>query len=101
MRSRLQLQSLLEEILESRNVYFQPPENIKLKFPCIVYQLNNYENIAANNNPYIQFERYSITLIDSDPESKVMDKLSMLPRSTFDRSYASDGLYHSVFSIYY
>jgi len=33
MGTRLELQNLLENILGSRNVYFQPPENLKLNYP--------------------------------------------------------------------
>lgn len=37
MASRLDLQTFLEELLESKNVYFQPPESVKMKYPAIVY----------------------------------------------------------------
>jgi hypothetical protein len=36
MAPRLQLQTLLETLTE--HVYFQPPENLKVQYPCIVYQ---------------------------------------------------------------
>ena len=32
MASRLKLQTMLEEILGSRNVYFNPPESVKMKY---------------------------------------------------------------------
>ena len=35
---RNDLQKLLVEVLGSKNVYFQPPESVKMKYPAIVYQ---------------------------------------------------------------
>jgi hypothetical protein len=46
MASRLQLQKALKD-LEIMNVYFQPPENVKLKFPCIVYKFTKFETEHA------------------------------------------------------
>ena len=37
MDRRLQLHEELCSVLGSRNVYFQPPETIKLTYPCIIY----------------------------------------------------------------
>ena len=52
MPSRLELQTLLEEILGSRNVYFQPPESVKMNYPAIVYSLDDIENSFANDGVY-------------------------------------------------
>lgn len=101
MKHRLKLQEKLESIIGNKNVYFQPPENLKLSYPCIVYSLSLYQNIHANDNVYLQNDNYSVTVIDKDPESKIVDKISLLPMTSFDRHYVSDNLYHSVFTIYY
>ena len=51
MASRLQLhQELIDLGLE--NVYFQPPENVKLKFPALVYKFTKFETEHADNTPY-------------------------------------------------
>ena len=44
MDSRPNLQAKLEEILGNKNVYFQPPESLKLNFPAIVYKRSNIRN---------------------------------------------------------
>ena len=49
MASRLDLQTFLEELLKSKNVYFQPPESVKMKYPAIVYALDDIENVHADN----------------------------------------------------
>ena len=34
---RLELQDLLETVLGSQYVYFQPPATLRMRYPCIVY----------------------------------------------------------------
>lgn len=101
MVSRLQLQTLLEEILSSKNVYFQPPETVKMQYPAIVYSLNGIENNNADDLPYIQSRSYEIILIDRDPDSETINKLSKLPMCRFNRHYKADNLNHYVFTLYY
>lgn len=101
MESRLELQILLEELLGSRNVYYQPPESVKMKYPAIVYSRQNIDNRHANNNVYIQNNVYNITVIDENPDSEIVKKVSLLPMCNFNRHYTSDNLNHDVFTIYY
>lgn len=101
MKNRLKLQNLLEKTLGSRNVYFQPPTGLQIKYPCIVYTLNNLKNTYANNGVYKQDDCYSITVIDEDPESEVVNKLSLFPKCSFNNNFVSEGLYHTVFTIYF
>ena len=44
MRTRLDLQKLLEKTLGSRNVYFQPPPNVQMEYPAIVYKRRKIDN---------------------------------------------------------
>ena len=52
MASRLELQDTLETILESRNVYFNPPESIKMNYPAIIYKLD--DTFLAHIDEYIE-----------------------------------------------
>lgn len=101
MATRQQLQTKLEEILGSRNVYFQPPENFRMKYPCIVYGLSHYDTLYADDDPYAFFKAYQITLIERDPESPTIDELLKLRYCKFDRTFVLDDLYHYVYRIYY
>ena len=101
MASRLELQTLLEKILESQNVYFQSPSSNKMKYPAIRYSLNSIDNTHANDDVYNQSKSYSITLIDFDPDSIFVDKLSKLQKCRFDRFYTADNLNHWVFTLYF
>ena len=101
MGSRIELQALLEELLGNRNVYFQPPESIRMKYPAIVYSLNNIEKFHASNAIHKQNVAYTIAYIDEDPDSENVEKISKLPYCNFDRFYTSDNLNHYIFTIYY
>lgn len=101
MGQRLSLQSLLEEILGSRNVYFQPPENIRVDYPCIVYNLSDIDSKHADNLLYRYQKKYTLTLASRDPDTNLVDKLLTLPMCSYDRSFVSDNLNHYVFDIYF
>ena len=101
MATRLAVQKKLEELLGSKNVYYEPPENLKLDYPCFVYMLDDVYRRSADNIGYTIQNRYRITLIDRLPDNPVRDKLLELPRCEFDRPYKSDNLEHYVFTIYW
>lgn len=101
MASRPNLQTVLEDILGSRNVYYQPPESIKMKYPAIVYSRKNIDNLHADNSVYKQSNAYELTVIDKNPDSEIIEKISRLSTCKFDRHYKSDNLNHDVFTLYY
>lgn len=101
MGSRLELHEELVNILGSRYVYFQPPETIKMNYPAIVYARDSIDNDFANDGVYRQTRSYTITVIDPDPDSEIVDKISMMKSCRHDRHYKSDNLNHDVFIIYY
>lgn len=98
---RIQLNQMLVDILGSENVYFQPPATLKMKYPCIVYNLSDIASRFADNIPYFHKRSYSVTVIDRDPDSPIRDKMTYLKNCSFERGFTSDNLYHYVFTITY
>lgn len=98
---RLELSALLRDTLGSDNVYFQPPETVKMKHPAIVYSLDNIQNVHADDGVYLSHRRYSVTLIDKNPDSPTVERLSALPMCQFNRHYTSDNINHFVFTLYF
>lgn len=98
---RLQLHELLCDILGSRSAYYQPPESVKMKYPAIVYSLNDIKNLYANDGVYLSGRQYSVTLIDKDADSPLVEKLAGIPTSRFNRHYKADNLNHWTFTLYY
>lgn len=101
MGSRLELQTLLEDILGSRNVYFQPPESVKMSYPAIVYSLDSVDNTHANDGVYNSVNRYAVTVITYDPDSDLVNKMTSLMLCRFDRHYTADNLNHYNFTLYF
>lgn len=101
MAPRLELQGLLVEILESPNVYFQPPPDIKMEYPCIVYNLDSDITNHADNEVYIHSWAYQVTVIDRDPDSDIPEKILGLKWCRFDRSFQADNLNHFTFNIFF
>lgn len=102
MATRMDLQLKLEEILGSGNVYFQPPESLKLKYPAIIYSHAGYKKKNADNGGYLVFKRYSVTLVYGSAEKEdVVQKLLALPRCEHNRHFVAANLNHDVFSLYF
>lgn len=98
---RLQLQTLLESILGSENVYYQKPPNTGMQYPCIVYKRDRVETEFADNQPYRHTKRYQVTVIHPDPDSDIPDKIAVLPLCSFDRFFTADNLNHDVFNLFF
>lgn len=101
MGSRLDLQTKLETLLGSKNVYYQPPASVRINYPAIVYSRSNIENRHADDDVYMQAYFYEVVVIDEDPDSEIIENISKLPGCRFDRHYTSDNLNHDVFTLYY
>lgn len=100
-KSRLELHELLCELLGSRNVYFQSPPSVQMKYPCIIYKLDDIDAYEADNTKYLLNKRYSITYVDKNPDAPFPERLLELPYCSLDRSYPADNLNHWVFTLYY
>ena len=101
MRSRLRLHEELVNILGSRYVYFQPPESIKLNYPCIIYERYDISNTFADDDVYLDPRQYRITVVDKNPDSKIVDKMAKFKTARFVRHMVVDNLNHDIFFFYY
>lgn len=101
MGSRIDLQRLLENLLGSDHVYYDPPETVKIKYPAIIYSKNNVWSIRANDTRYQSRKRYNLIFVDRRPDNSIIEKLLDLPYCSYDRHYISDNLHHDSLTIYY
>ncbi len=99
--NRESFHSLLFTTTRAEHIYYQPPKNVRMQYPCIEYHDQPWDSKFANNAPYTITRHYQVTVIDPMPDSEWLMKLAMLPMCTFSRHYTSDGLNHDVFDIYY
>lgn len=82
-------------------VYYQPPSNFRMVYPCIRYSLDNTFDRYADNGRYNNYNRFTITIIDKDPDSILYKYILEMPYTSFNRVYQADNLYHYVITIYY
>lgn len=101
MGQRSDLQTLLEGLLGSDQVYFQPPSNVQMKYPCIVYKRNDHDSRFANNSLYRGNIRYQVTVIDRDPDGGIPKLIQELPMCSYNRFFVADNLNHDVFNLYF
>jgi hypothetical protein len=101
MGTRLELQTLLEDLQDGVNVYFQPPQNITMTYPAIVYNRDYLTTEFADNLPYSNMIRYQITVIDADPDSLIPDKVAQLPLMKYVRHYTTENLNHDIYDVYF
>ncbi len=98
---RLLLHTKLKELIGNNNVYYRPPENLKMEYPCIRYKRNKVISEHADNFAYRNTNQYQIMIIDKKPDNPVIEKLLELPMCSFSTHYESDNLNHDVLIIYY
>lgn len=101
MADRLELHSVLQELLGSSNVYYQPPESIKMQYDAIRYSKKTIDSKYANDRKYSMTDCYEIIVISRLPDNPVIKKLLSLPYCSYDRHYIADNLHHDVLTIYW
>ena len=99
MGQRLDLQALLLEICPT--VYFQPPENLEMDFPCILYSRDWALTNFADDYPYRHTKRYSVTVIDRVADSPYLALVAALPMCIYDRHYKVKDLNHDVYKLFF
>lgn len=102
MADRLKLHDELCTILGSRNVYFQPPESVRMQYDAIRYALSGKDIKRADNRLYLSTNEYEGVVITRDPDTTIPDHiLSHFEMCSFGRPYTSDNLNHYPFTLYY
>lgn len=98
-QSRLLLHDILSIITE--HVYFQPPPNIEMQYPCVIYAIDGAFVGRADNELYRHANKYQVTVIDRDPDTDLKHKIEILPYTAFERFFVADNLNHYVFSLFF
>lgn len=101
MASRLELQTKLEELLGSRNVYHQPPANKMMQYDAIRYSLSNPDSRFADDRRYKFMKCYDLIVISRLPDPEVVDKILELPYSSIGKPYVADNLNHYPITLYF
>lgn len=102
MGSRLELHNKLKEVLGNDNVYFKPPESVKLEYPCFIYNISDVNVRHADNIKYSRMKRYQILHIYKNPDEDLIYPIQdAFLYSRFSRHYTSDNLNHDIFEVFF
>lgn len=102
MNRRIELHEKLVSVLGTRNVYYQPPESIRLRYPCIIYNKNKMSVKHADDARYAASTEYTVTVVDKNPDSTIADEvMRSFINCSFVRRYTADNLYHDVLTLFY
>ena len=93
-KDRLALHELLLTFVP--NVYHQPPSTITLKYPCIVYKVDDRKVIHANGRPYLGTKKYLVTVMDKDPDTLIYESILELPYCGFEKHFVANNVNHYV-----
>ena len=99
---RLEFDAELRALLETQNTYYEPPANVRISYPCVVYSRSSIEHRKADDRRYQSRIRYMVTVISTNPDNEWPQLLlEHFPYARYDRHYNADGLSHDVVTIYY
>lgn len=99
-RTRIELHKELEEAFGCK-AYYQPPESLKLTYPCIVYAIERFETRKANNANYLINERYKVSYLHKDvDDSTVKSVLRIFNKMSHAQHYKTNGVYNDVYYLY-
>ena len=101
MEKRADLDALLVETIGNENVYFQPPENLQIQYPCVIYSLHDFYTRKADNLKYHRTPQYDLIYITEDPDDENIEKLDDLPFCSIGTPYTADNLHHYPYTIYF
>lgn len=96
---REELHQLLKQYCD--HVYYQPPESVKMIYPCIVYGRTSVNSNFADNNPYLLNVGYSMTYITKEPDDTTVMELALLPKCRHTNHRVKDNLHHDSYTIFY
>lgn len=102
MDRRLILQELLEKIPEVKKVYFQPPANVHMVYPCIRFYRGRPRTAKADNLTYRFTQGYELIVIDPNPDSQIARYIvENFQMAEENNTYVSNNLYHTPITLYF
>lgn len=97
---RMKLHRKLLDVLGSDHVYFDPPENVKMVYPCIRYTRRTGDAKYADDIAYHYVQSYDVVYISKNPDDGMVEKMmNSFPRIRYDRHWTAENLHHDNFFI--
>lgn len=82
--------------------FFQPPESLKLAYPCIIYSRERPDVIRADNLMYRRVRRYAVNYLTYDPDDPLIEQIEdHFPMCRLVRTNTASGLNHYHYDLFY
>lgn len=93
----------LANLVSTGKVYFQPPANVQLEFPCFLFHRNDAYQPHADDINYLYRPAYKVTYINRDePDPDIIETvLKTFKHCHYTGHSVVDNLHHDYFTIYY
>lgn len=101
MRKRSDLRDIFYGIAGEDHVYYDPPANVHMKYPCIRYERSNMKDQYADNLKYLSWTRYEVIVMDKNPDSPLAEQVSQLPYCSYVNKYVAENIHHTIFQIFF
>jgi hypothetical protein len=90
------------KLLGSEYCYFNPPDNIRIHHPCIIYRRLRPEVKHADNTRYATMDHYRLTVISTDPDYDLPDKIAdHFMHAAIENQANINNLSHTYIDLYY
>lgn len=93
----------LSELVNTGKVYFQPPANVHLEYPCFVLHRTDAYQPHADDRNYLYRPAYKVSYINRDePDPDIVEMVvRKFPHCHYTGHTVVDNLHHDYFTIYY
>ncbi len=98
---RIELDNKFRSIPGLEHVYFQPPESVSLKYPCLIYTISANSYRYAQNNKYYTGTRYTVKLISKNPDEPLREYLEQFRYCELASFYTVNNLNHFIYNLVY
>ena len=100
MSKRLELDAELKAFTD--NLYYQPPSNIKLKYPCIIYNKNGIRTTYADDQIYKRHQQWQLMVIGTHPDDETAEQImEHFEYCSINQYYTVDNLRHVTLTLFY
>ena len=91
------------------NVYFEPPKNLQLIYPCVIFKRGADSHRSCDNRIYKLDNAYDITYVSYEPDDQMANVIlvgDLTHEPPFKmirkiRHYVAEGLHHDQYKLYY
>lgn len=108
IQRRKKLQAILHSIVGTQsdnrksNAHFSPDKNVKLEYPCIIYNRYLDDVTYADDLNYSQYACYRVQVITRHPDDMIANEvLNRIKMSRIENRFIKDNLLHTNIILYY